>query len=166
MFEDLNLIRNWRFKDGVRRPRSWTWSASGEGVLWSRSDGPDSPHGELVVTSHSDDGTGVWTQRFRCSAKQWYRIEVDVTCACEGDHEHAGASLWVCPILDGEPAAGPARLAGALRSAGPVTLRSYYRTPPKARSIEVRAGLFRACGSITLHSVSAVPWNPRRRATF
>ena len=157
MPDDLNRIRNATFAFGANQPRGWKWAADSEAIQQKRGAGPQGPKRELVITSPAESGRGAWTQRVRCKSNQWYRIEAVVSCQCEGTNEHAGAGLWVTPVDASDTPGDRVRLTGTRTSAGPLTLRSYYKSPPGTKWIEVSVGLNRARGSVTVHSVYVVP---------
>lgn len=157
MPDDLNLIRNATLTEGARSPRGWRWSTDNDEISWSRCEVADGAKGEIVIESATQEGTGVFSQRVRCNAGYWYRIEAVVTCDCSGDDERAGAAIWVEPVVGREPTGREVHLTGVLRTAGPTTLRAYYRAPDKNTSTEIRIGLCGARGSMTVHSVLVIP---------
>jgi hypothetical protein len=154
--DDLNRIRNAAFAYGTKQPRSWQWQSDSDDVQWQRTREPGRQTPQLVITSTVDTGRSTWSQRMRCKSNQWYRVEAKVTCVCNATDDNAGTVLWVTPINPSDERGDRIRLADVLTSVGPVTLRSYYKTPPNTKWLEVEIGLDRAGGSVTLHSVYVV----------
>ncbi len=156
MPDDLNRIRNAAFAYGAKEPRSWQWQTDSDEVQWQRTREPGRETTQLVITSTVDTGRGTWSQRMRCKSNQWYRVEATVTCVCDATVDNAGAALWVTPINPSDERGDRIRLADALKSVGPLTLRSYYKTPTNTKWLEIEIGLDRARGSVTLHSAYVV----------
>ena len=130
MPDSLNLIRNPKFRDGVKKPRSWEWSGS-DGVEWSR-DTADGTHSLMQVRSTDQRSSGVWIQRIRCKPKHWYRIEAVVSCDCETTEVESGAKLLVRPAADDAPPPAWTHLCSLTRTAAPHTMRAFYKTPDEA----------------------------------
>ncbi|MEE9294204.1 MAG: hypothetical protein V3W34_04455, partial [Phycisphaerae bacterium] len=181
MPERFNRLKNADFAEGAKRPLNWNWWADSDAVRWALTDaqggaGRDGNLARAVVISSDDQAaTGYFAQRVSCKPAHWYRIEAVAACQCNGAADDGGAALWVRPetsapsMANSEPqapargctthpasAAGPVRLMTVLRSAGPITMRSYYRTPPDAKAFELRIGLSRATGSVSLRSLLVI----------
>ncbi len=156
MPERFNQIRNADYSEGVKRPRGWTWSADLASVTAESVEADDGASRDIVITSEDEQASGFYTQRVRCKAEHWYRIEAVMTCACETAIDDGGAMLCVRPLIEGEET-GPVRLAVVTRSVGPETLRGYYRVPEGAKAFEVGVGVAGATGEVRLHSALVIP---------
>ncbi len=154
MPERYNKIRNADFSKGAKCPTGWTWDCDANDAHWSfvLEEGDRS----IRIASDRDESIGWFTQRIRCKAEHWYRIEAVVTADCPAATADEGASL-VAIISDGEDRIGdPIRLAVVSRTNGPVTLRGYIKTPPGTRAIELYVGLHSCGGFVTLHSALCI----------
>lgn len=162
MPDRLNRLRNPEFAEGARRPVGWTWCADSDSVTWMRGGrGEESVAGErppdgVLLTSLDEGASGYFTQRVRCKAEQWYRVEVVVSCACTTDDDDAGAVLRVRPHVDGAES-DAACIAVVSRSTEPETMRGCYRTPPGARWLEIGIGIVKTQGQVRVHSALVIP---------
>lgn len=154
----LNKIRNSDFSLGARRPKNWTWKSVRD-ARWQLL--PPSDNGQLagmVLSTTHTQAAGFFLQNVRCKQDTYYRIEALVTCRCEPSvNGDAGGGLILSlqsNSADGD--AGDVVSLPAIRNAERFTIRSYYKTPPRTRSLQVRVGLQGAAGSAAIHDVRVI----------
>lgn len=151
--DDVNLIRNPKFQKGKQSPQSWEWHESGD-AKWERQPS-DEPDGGMCLNSGDDNAIAFFSQKIKCKPEEWYRFEADVSASFVGSDRHSGANLWVRPVIDDKPADDHVRLTGTIGTAGPLTLRGMFKTPPETRAIIVEVGLSDARGQMTIHDLFA-----------
>ncbi len=178
--DSLNLVKNPRFADGKRTPRTWQWIAEGPEGTWRRvpSANGEATRMEIAAkapvqaaadTAQLDSRSRyLWAQRIRCSGDTFYRVEVTVEfpgveAAAVEFHEPggnvcspgAGVVLAVQPMRAGEPVGDPMETPPFLTGRG--TLRAYCRTPKRATMLELRIGVRPDCRRAILREVLMMP---------
>jgi hypothetical protein len=168
--DSLNLVKNPRFDEGKRTPRTWKWVADSDTSTWQRRPGVngDAVLMEIVVDGSATDAPAtdaqyvparyLWAQRVRCTGDTYYRVEAMVASddAGEGDADpYAGVVLSVQPLRAGEPVGERVETPPLLSQAG--TIRAFYETPKGATSLDLRIGLRPRCSRAIVREVLVMP---------
>jgi len=145
----LNKARNPDFALGASVPRHWEFASSTKTAGWERTGDPR----VMRLIARSRQASVIWSQTVRCKPKQHYRIELRGACDLRAGSESAGLVLTVEPQSEGRRGGASRSTPGLHHASNPVTVRTYYETPPDIKELRISVGIVNARGTADLHRV-------------
>jgi len=106
----------------------------------------------MIIETKDESGHAFWSQVITCKKGEYFRIDADVTAELVGADDRCGFVVAIQPN-DAPGDRATLMTPGVQRTAAVHTVRAYYQAPADTRRLQVRVGVVKARGRVTIHAV-------------